>query len=206
MNQRGIIIGPLIYVLAGLAVVAVFWRFVDWVGDARELEVRAEWSAENKRAQEEADHRARNVQGKIDAVQAAADMAERKASDADQKWRSAVRNAATKGVVLASCEPRAPVPTGTGTLAGSSPVDSGGVRLVLSSDFLRFADAAWSGPSGEPVFTTPAAVAGAAEPGASPSEVLDGYGTNAQRCSEDRRALATINAAIRAAHAAWELR
>ena len=185
MRERGF--GLIVYAVLALAILGtlsgIAWKIRESGKDA----VRVEWSEANRQAQEAADkltaERALEAREAVIALQ----QAERKATDADSRWK-ALRRAKARDA-LATCPSTTPPvdKPATGTVASQQP-DSG---LRLTWAYVLLHDRAWVGKDGEPVFSGAGIPpGGAAETDPSPygpGEILDNQGINAQRCSEDRR-------------------
>ena len=117
-------------------------------------------------------------------------QAERKAADANSKWKALRRSQAN--AVLATCPSINPPVDKSATGAVASPQPDSGLRLTPA--FVLLWDAAWTGPDGEPLWPHPAGAAegtSAADP-VEPQTVLDTHAENASRCSANSRQLAKL--------------
>jgi len=185
VRERGF--GLIVYAVLALAILGtlsgIAWKIRESGKDA----IRVEWAEANRLAQEAADRltaeRALEARKAVIALQ----QAERKAADANSKWKALRRSQAN--AVLATCPSINPSVDKSATGAVASQQPDSGLRLTWAYVLLH--DRAWVGKDGEPVFSGAGIPpGGAAETDPSPygpGEILDNQGINAQRCSEDRR-------------------
>ena len=188
MRERGF--GLIVYAVLALAILGtlsgIAWKIRESGKDA----IRVEWAEANRLAQEAADRltaeRALEARKAVIALQ----QAERKAADANSKWKALRRSQAN--AVLATCPSINPSVDKSATGAVASPQPDSGLRLTPS--FVLLWDAAWTGPDGEPIWPHPAGAAegtSAADP-VEPQTVLDTHAENASRCSANSRQLAKL--------------
>lgn len=181
--------------------------------DRGRADKQAEWDLANAKATEDRRRRDANVARELIAADNARVAAESKASDADQRWKEATRAADRNRIALGTCSPgKQPVPGVLGTdgrvrsMGEASDPAAGGDRILLTWQFVRDYDAAWTGRTGEPVFDPATRAPGIDAASASPyglRELRDVAGENAKRCSADRRELDSLIAKLRAAERAW---
>lgn len=205
-QQRGSL---LLYGLLTLAILATLSGIAYKIRESGKDAIRAEWAEADRKAQAAAD--AARLQREAEAQKAviALQQADRRADDAESKWRAARR--ASAGVPLAVCPtPSHPAP-GAPAATVASPDAAPSLRLTYS--FVRQWDAAWIGQNGQPVWPQPdtgSAPDGTVRPDpatASPyglGEALDTHGENAARCSTDRRNYAALVALIKRLRADWK--
>lgn len=180
-------------------------------------EVRAEWDRQ-KVADEKAAAALRQASdGEVAAAEGKAELARQAADESERKWRE-VKNAAQKsGVALATCQggtvPVASgVPEHTDGAAADNRVDvpagGGGRGVVVTWEFIRLWDSAWTDSNGQPVFGDPSITAGAAGAADSaspygPGDVLDNHQENARRGSACRRQLNSLIDLLDSLEAKW---
>ena len=190
----------MIYLVLGIVALGMLSGIGYKVRESGKDAVRLEWKTANEKA--DAEQKKRLAAADKTAKQSAADLAaaQQKGRVYEAKWKA--ERSKVPDSRLASCS-GGPTASAPGGAAPALPPDSG-VRLRLSYEFVRLYDHAWTGADGQPVFRHPATAAGAgasAAPG--PGEVLDIHQVNAQRCSEDRRALNALRAQIQRLEKGW---
>jgi hypothetical protein len=204
--------------LCGLLFAAAFVGH-HWLGQHAETNYQRGLAAKQLEWDQDKD-RAAEAQRRKDAAVAGALLVEEKrrlaaedaARDANAQWEEARREARRNARPLAVCpQPRLQGAADVERDAGSRVPGAGVERdrpavpgaAVFTWQFVREYDTAWTGADGKPVSQDPAGQPGAADAGApSPftaEDVLDVHGTNARRCSEDRRELATLRARLETA-------
>lgn len=193
MKQRGATLFEyLLLVLAITAVLSGIYFTIDrnWATTAGvkkgEASKQAEWQAANDAEQARTTKRDKDAGDLVAATQKTAAAAQAKADLYRSKWNQAREEANREKVPLEVC-----------THDG----------VVLSWQFVREYDTAWTNERGEPVFADPARPASASlETGSpvTPEQLLNNHGENASRCSADRKQLNELTATIRILSKNWE--
>jgi len=202
-RERGSLLVTLGLAVGALILVAAIGLWVDrhWETTAGvrkgEAKVRADWDRKNLEAQAAEDLAA------AERLKLAREHAKRllkadeAATAANNSWKEAVNDLKRSKRALAVCaEPK-----------GSE--DGGSPGVLLTGDFVRLFDAAWTGSQGEPLFGV---LGGGAAPGGppdpaeavGPDEVLDAHGANARTCSDNLRRLDALTVKIRALRDGWK--
>lgn len=185
--------------LLGLAAIAGMLAAVYWAVDRHwatsagidlgRHQMQVEWQAADRRAQAAEQARATSARATVAAAQQALLQAGQTAADYRQKWLQQRKEAQHANIALTNC------PT------------AGPGAAVLTGQFVREYDSAWTDSSGQPVFADPARPAGAALDAAgtvTAADVLDNHQANAERCSEDRRRLSALIETLGRLRKNWE--
>lgn len=187
-RQKGFIAPFYLYAIVLLlilsALAGLYWKVHHDGFEQGKAETLNLWSAENRKA-EEVESAARKIRD-LESSKAAAAIASasNKARDFESRWR-ALRAA---NPVLAQVECGAnvavvPIAVGDG---------SDGLRLLLTTDFLRFYDTVWTDQDGKPIFGDTGVVTGAPVATVTIDALLDTHAENASRCSQNSRQLNSL--------------
>jgi hypothetical protein len=217
----------LMYAGIALAILAAIGGII-WWADANietsagvkrgEANRQALWDKANRDAEQDQRAREARVATSVQAVEAMALASAGAARDADQRWKEKARESNRNQVALGVCtlgraaEPagvRGDRPGGAPAVGDTPPATGDSLRLLLTWEFVRQYDGAWTGRDGQPVFGAAARGEGATGAGASPyglEELRDVAGENARLCSEDRREFASLILKLRAAERSWGAR
>lgn len=175
-----------IYAAAAIALIGMIGG-IYYVGyEAGASKVEKEWLEANAQAEES--ERQSRLAREAESRRAAELLAgaERRARDADSRWRA--DRAKHRGPVVACT-----APTPGAAAAGND------VRLTPLGVGLW--DAAWTGAKGEPVFGDTGDIAARAARSAAPlptvGDAVENHGENAQRCSENSRQLVALIELVR---------
>lgn len=195
--------GNIYFILIGtIAVLAMLGAAANWLVNKGEQNKQAEWDESNRAI--EAFAKGRRLYNERLARAASAELARATTAAADyydqlKIEKSKRRQNGTPLYVSVDCSPAA---------LGDEPKLPPGVapRLRLTYQFLREWDAGWTGDTGQPVFSDTGGPADGPLGAASPltlDDALDNQGTNAQRCSADRRQLKKLVTLVRKLRADW---
>lgn len=209
-------------IVAALAVYACFqWVDSHWETSAGvkkgEANVQAKWDAANRKAAaDDKDFRrisAADLQ-RLEDGKTAADRAAAQ-SEANYQEERRARRLERQNRPLAVCgpvEPAGAAGSAGGTVGGGQASvgadrPAAGAGVLLTPDFVREYDGAWTGLDGQPVQRNAdgdTGTAGAGTAWRSPEDVIDVAAENAKRCSADRRDLAALKARIESKRQAWD--
>ena len=180
-----------LYAAAAAALIAALGGIYGIGYKAGSNAVEAQWLQANAQA-EEAERKSRIARETESRAQAAILAAtDRRARDADARWRAERRK---NRAPIAT----APCPAPASTMAQGAPAEeyrpSDGIRFTAVG--LGLWDAAWTGSQGEPLFGDTASIAAGAVAAITPlptlEDAVDNHAENAARCSENTRQLNSL--------------
>jgi hypothetical protein len=174
----------IIYALLALAILATLAGIGRSIFNAGVDHEKTEQAVRDAKAQKAADELAlqRREDGRDSTI--ALSVANASARNYEAKWRLARANN-QQSLATVFCPDAAPA--GFPVLADSAADGGAGVRIRLSSQFLREYDRAWTGPGGQPVFDDPGGPLDSSGTAVTLESLLALHSENASRCSGTAR-------------------